>query len=128
MALIYCPDCGRQISDQAAVCIGCGRPMQVEKGKLIIVGKKDGWNKHLYYLYDSNGNFFDEVLAGEEKCYKIDQPITLILGHKRGAFAGCAVPDSAPTYIDPEKVTRLEASLTPGFSRQYRLTPMETVK
>ena len=27
MPLIACPDCGRQISDAAPVCIGCGRPM-----------------------------------------------------------------------------------------------------
>ena len=27
MALIDCPDCGRQISDAAPACIGCGRPM-----------------------------------------------------------------------------------------------------
>src|SRR5687768_9055346 len=28
MALIECPDCGRQVSDSAALCIHCGRPMQ----------------------------------------------------------------------------------------------------
>lgn len=28
MALIECPDCGREVSDSAAACIGCGRPMQ----------------------------------------------------------------------------------------------------
>ena len=27
MALIACPDCGKQISDAAPLCIGCGRPM-----------------------------------------------------------------------------------------------------
>ena len=27
MPLIACPDCGRQISDAAPFCIGCGRPM-----------------------------------------------------------------------------------------------------
>lgn len=129
MALIACPDCGKQISDQAAVCIHCGRPMLKEKGKLIIRGKPEGFNKHLYFLYDQQGNFFDEVLAGEEKCYRIDKPITLILGHKRGSFFGCAVKDSAPTYIDPQQVTYLEASMTPGLSsRQYRLTPMDVTK
>jgi hypothetical protein len=28
MALVRCPDCGRDISDAASACIGCGRPMQ----------------------------------------------------------------------------------------------------
>lgn len=27
MALVPCPDCGKQVSDQAASCIGCGRPL-----------------------------------------------------------------------------------------------------
>ena len=27
MALIECPDCGKNISDSAPACIGCGRPM-----------------------------------------------------------------------------------------------------
>lgn len=28
MALIRCPDCGREISTEAPSCPGCGRPMQ----------------------------------------------------------------------------------------------------
>ena len=27
MALIHCPECGREISDQAAACPGCGFPL-----------------------------------------------------------------------------------------------------
>ena len=27
MALVKCPDCGRDVSDQAPACVGCGRPM-----------------------------------------------------------------------------------------------------
>lgn len=30
MALITCPDCKKQISEQAASCIHCGRPMGVD--------------------------------------------------------------------------------------------------
>ena len=127
MALIACPDCGKQVSDMAPACIHCGRPLIVEKGKLIIHGKKEGVFNHLYFLYDEQGNFFDEVPAGETKCFRITEPITLILSHHRGSFAGCKVKDSVPTYIDPEQVTKLEASMTPGFSRQYRLTPMDDI-
>lgn len=28
MALIFCPDCGKSISDSAETCLDCGRPMQ----------------------------------------------------------------------------------------------------
>jgi len=27
MALVKCPDCGRDVSDQAPACVGCGRPL-----------------------------------------------------------------------------------------------------
>lgn len=27
MAVVNCPDCGREISDAAPACVGCGRPM-----------------------------------------------------------------------------------------------------
>ena len=27
MGLIQCPDCGKQVSDQATACIHCGRPL-----------------------------------------------------------------------------------------------------
>lgn len=32
MALIQCQDCGSQISDQADMCIKCGRPMRTSHG------------------------------------------------------------------------------------------------
>lgn len=28
MALVTCPDCGRDVSSEAPTCIGCGRPMK----------------------------------------------------------------------------------------------------
>ena len=31
MAMITCPECGRQISEYAAMCIGCGAPMEIIK-------------------------------------------------------------------------------------------------
>lgn len=31
MALIKCPECGKQISDKASVCIHCGYPIQIEQ-------------------------------------------------------------------------------------------------
>ena len=31
MALITCPECGRQISDKAVACVGCGCPIRKEE-------------------------------------------------------------------------------------------------
>lgn len=33
MAIIQCPECGKEISDEAKVCPGCGKPMKKEKEK-----------------------------------------------------------------------------------------------
>lgn len=40
MALIKCPECGKQISDKATVCIGCGYPIN-KKNKNKISTKSD---------------------------------------------------------------------------------------
>lgn len=37
MALIPCPDCKKEISDQAVACIGCGRPVDADMRKLAAV-------------------------------------------------------------------------------------------
>ena len=35
--LIKCPDCGKEISDQAQSCIHCGRPIKQQKSRLTTV-------------------------------------------------------------------------------------------
>jgi len=127
MALITCPECGKQVSSQAAACIHCGCPIPSDMGNLIIIGKSAGGiNKPIYYFYDQNGNLFGSVLAGETKYFQVDKPITLILGHKRGSFVGSAVKDSQPVHINPTKVTCFQASISSGFfDKEYHLTPMK---
>ena len=39
MALINCPECNKQISDKAEICVGCGAP--VEKPRLLKIGNLD---------------------------------------------------------------------------------------
>ncbi|MDQ8731885.1 zinc ribbon domain-containing protein [Bradyrhizobium sp. LHD-71] len=55
MTLTRCPDCGREISNQAAVCPGCGRPLR-QRGPAIAV---DGAGRPLYlYEYKSRRTLF----------------------------------------------------------------------
>ena len=37
MALIQCPECGKEISDKAQACLHCGKPMQKEKEYILDV-------------------------------------------------------------------------------------------
>lgn len=55
MALIKCPECGREISDKAEVCIGCGYPLkemmrdnQSELQRMI----DEVWERHPYSKVD----------------------------------------------------------------------------
>lgn len=41
MALVTCRECGRQVSDQAAACPGCGAPVSVVRGPLAPVTRKE---------------------------------------------------------------------------------------
>ena len=44
MPLISCPDCGREISDSAAACLGCGRPMELGEARQPATSK--GYGSH----------------------------------------------------------------------------------
>lgn len=43
MALIVCPDCGKQVSDQAASCPSCGHPLR--GGATLIEQTAKNWKK-----------------------------------------------------------------------------------
>ena len=39
MALINCPECGKEVSDQAPACIHCGYPLQAAGGRTPVKGE-----------------------------------------------------------------------------------------
>ena len=47
MALIECPDCGKQVSDAAPACIGCGRPLAdfAKEQEAVAAEADDGWSE-----------------------------------------------------------------------------------
>lgn len=74
MALIKCPECGREISDKAAACIHCGFPLteaKVDKPlsphtlKKIVVTNPDGYG--LRILYQAIVNLVKNVKGISEK-------------------------------------------------------------
>jgi len=42
MALVKCPDCGKEVSETAPMCIGCGRQMQVAQKVSGTTGRTGG--------------------------------------------------------------------------------------
>ena len=39
MALIRCPECGKEVSDKAPACVHCGYPLQKGEGKCNIINQ-----------------------------------------------------------------------------------------
>ena len=109
MAMIQCPECGRDVSDRAPNCIHCGCPLAAPKSELIIQ-VKDKRRRVAFFFYDSN-EFFDEIHAGETKHYEVTKPLKLVVGHNRHSFVGSAIRDSLPVNVVPGRVTKLVAAL-----------------
>lgn len=67
MALIECPDCKKQISDQAPACIHCGHPMQPAQPTQPV--KKDNSNTKRFtgYLKDSENNYKYMIFYGDDE-------------------------------------------------------------
>jgi hypothetical protein len=40
VALVSCPECGKQVSDKAANCIGCGAPLGANRVEVGAIGKQ----------------------------------------------------------------------------------------
>lgn len=71
MALIKCPECGKEISEKAISCIYCGFPVQKE-GKsntdIVLKSNEDATNyPGFYFWYKNNGM----VLLECKKCQKV---------------------------------------------------------
>ena len=50
MALLKCPDCGRDVSTEAATCPQCGRPTASFSGKAVQTQRKGGKYEALGFL------------------------------------------------------------------------------
>lgn len=72
MALIKCPDCGKEVSDASATCVGCGRPIgkakRSRKGEAtlsVLLGIGSCWlwiGAHTYLIFPHDTLIFGLVL------------------------------------------------------------------
>lgn len=78
MALIKCPECGKEISDKAELCIHCGLPLielKKQQKKISKIQKKDTYNAPTYGMErrcpvcgsDNFHAFVEEIVVREGK-------------------------------------------------------------
>ena len=60
MALIKCPDCGKEVSDKAEVCINCGRPLKETKNPSV---EKSILNKDAIIAQRLNAHFSGPIFG-----------------------------------------------------------------
>lgn len=102
MALINCPECGSQISDQSANCIKCGYPLaankepEIEKPKCPECGT--------------------EITEGAAECGKCGYPLT----EKKEAASSSHEPASQPEAENPDQkyFEQITSDIAYGISRK----------
>ena len=102
MAMIMCPECGRNISDKAKTCPGCGCPVEeittvgTVKIKMpnIELGVAGLFSSRRAIVSDSTGNILWEGQHGQTAIFQIEQPttVTIDLGGWVNNFSGTVFP------------------------------------
>lgn len=115
MALIKCPECGKEISDKSKTCICCGYPLiqnEENKGKLIIKAQTQQWEFTVRQLT------FDILTMDGEKLCTIQPGRVLVLEIDK-EMEIYAIPTYGLNYtknkmktnqlkISPNKTTRVQ--------------------
>ena len=72
MALISCPECGKEISDKAVACPNCGCPIKVTETQIIVKASSNFIGLiGAYIIYDDKNNEVARLKAGEHFAAKL---------------------------------------------------------
>ena len=110
MALIKCPECGREVSNTAKACPGCGAPISeltapgTVRIKLpnIELGLVGLFSSRATTIYNTNNNsIIWEGRHGETAVFEVNEPteITIDMGGWVNNFNGTVVPRKRYTCI-----------------------------
>ena len=86
MALIKCPECGKEISDKAKVCINCGCPLEevsttgivrIKMPNNIVEGLVGLFSSRRAVVQDKTGKILWEGKHGENASFSVDGPTSI---------------------------------------------------
>ena len=92
MGLIKCPDCGKEISDRAKVCINCGAPIEKtsdesrDKSHIIIRSSKKTLGPLVFYVIYLDGQKVKKMKHAETYDFYIEKDVELTV-KLSGAYA-----------------------------------------
>lgn len=110
MALIKCPECGKEISDKAASCIHCGCPIEdvatgggvrIKIPNNIVEGIVGLFSSRRAAVNDANGKLLWEGQHGENAKFFIDEPtqVTIELGGWGNPVSGTVEPKKKYAFV-----------------------------
>ena len=129
MALIKCPECGKEISDKAKTCINCGCPLEdvVTSGEVrikmpnnIVEGLVGLFASRNASVIDTHGNTLWSGKHGENARFTIDEPtkITIQLGGWANAVECTVYPKRSYSLVQDMGVHMLAT---------FRLTEVDVI-
>lgn len=103
MALIKCPECGKDVSDKAIACPNCGCPLsemvtsgvvRIKMPNNIVEGWVGLFSSRNATVTDNEGNVLWKGQHGENASFTIDKPteITIDLGKWANIISGTVYP------------------------------------
>ena len=131
MALIKCPECGKEISDKASSCINCGYPIQSQKAesKLVIKALKHPNETHVIgysfgvpmygqsakvYICSTNGRCITEIMTGQTTSLNVDHDMEIYASFnpvgKKGLFNLGEKTKSNTIHISAGQLTKVQIS------------------
>ena len=110
MALIKCPECGREVSDRADSCIQCGFPFRQKQGKLMIKAQKypefGPSPTRKIGIYSKNGTLIGVLYSGSGISVDIDQEVDIYAE----LMDMWSVKPSNLIRVSPNRTTRIAIS------------------
>ena len=137
MALINCPECGKEVSDKASACIHCGCPLNsiVANGKVIIKASKHPRESqvvsHVFftpvygsagdiYLFSTNGKLLASMKTGSVISLEVPEPLSFYASFYKND-KDCSLNNKSKSdvvTVQPNTVTRLQI----GFAQSPWVT------
>lgn len=115
MALIKCPECGKEVSDRADACPVCGFPIskEQEKGKIKIkLGMFSGIGGNQSVTITANGDTLWSGKSGEVAEFELTKILSIDIKYSMNAahYGG-----SCTATIDPSKGNKYAVSVRQGL-------------
>ena len=129
MALIKCPECGKEISDKAKVCINCGCPVdevatsgivRIKMPNNIVEGVVGLFSSRKALVYDTSGKALWEGKHGENASFTVDGATNIIIN--LGGWA-----NNVEGTVEPRKKYSLVQDMGIHMLATFRITEVDVI-